>query len=99
MMIQRDILEEVGGFKTHLAEDFELILRLYMAGYEVLYREGISVPAECASDPWEWFFRSVSSAFAVLEFCRPFEKGMKLVLNVEPVSLRVSDCPRLLDHS
>ncbi len=56
MMIQRDILEEVGGFKTHLAEDFELILRLYMAGYEVLYREGISVPAECASDPWEWFF-------------------------------------------
>ncbi len=49
MMIRRDILEAVGGFKPHLTEDFELTLRLYLAGYKVLYREDLSVPAECPS--------------------------------------------------
>ncbi len=47
MMIRRDILDTVGGFKPYLAEDFELTLRLYLAGYKILYREDISVPAEC----------------------------------------------------
>ncbi len=49
MMIRRDILDEIGGFKPHLTEDFELTLRLYLAGYKVLYREDLSVPAECPS--------------------------------------------------
>ncbi len=49
MMIRRDILDAVGGFKPHLTEDFELTLRLYLAGYKVLYREDLSVPAECPS--------------------------------------------------
>lgn len=46
MLIRRDALETVGGFKPHLTEDFKLTLRLYLAGYKILYREDISVPAE-----------------------------------------------------
>ncbi len=48
MMIRRDALDAVGGFNQHLAEDFDLTLRLYLASYKILYREGISV-AECPS--------------------------------------------------
>ncbi len=49
MMVRRDAVDAVGGFKPHLAEDFELTLRLYLTGYKILYREDISVLAECPS--------------------------------------------------
>lgn len=49
MMIRRDALDTVGGFNYHLAEDLDLTLRLYLASYKILYRENISVPAECPS--------------------------------------------------
>ena len=48
-MLRRDILDAVGGFKPHLTEDFELTLRIYLAGHKILYREDLSVPAECPS--------------------------------------------------
>jgi cellulose synthase/poly-beta-1,6-N-acetylglucosamine synthase-like glycosyltransferase len=49
MMIRRDVLGRVGGFTPHLAEEFDLTLRFYLAGYKVLYREDVSVPGECPS--------------------------------------------------
>ncbi len=41
MMIRRDILDRVGGFTSHLAEDFDLTLRFYLAGFKILYRRDV----------------------------------------------------------
>ena len=47
-MIRRDVLEEV-GWETSITEDFELTLKLYEAGYKVVYTPYIQAPAECVS--------------------------------------------------
>ncbi|OGY18987.1 MAG: hypothetical protein A2786_00935 [Candidatus Chisholmbacteria bacterium RIFCSPHIGHO2_01_FULL_52_32] len=47
-MIRRDLLDRF-GWGTTLTEDFELTLRLYEAGYKVLYTPYIQAPAECVS--------------------------------------------------
>jgi len=46
--IRRDVLEEV-GWDTSITEDFELTLKLYDAGYKVVYTPYIQAPAECVS--------------------------------------------------
>ncbi|QQS39289.1 DUF2341 domain-containing protein [Candidatus Woesebacteria bacterium] len=47
-MIRRDVLEKV-GWNTSITEDYELTLRLYDAGYKVVYTPYIQAPAECVS--------------------------------------------------
>ena len=47
-MIRRDVLEEV-GWETSITEDFQLTLKLYEAGYKVVYTPYIQAPAECVS--------------------------------------------------
>ncbi|QQS39286.1 glycosyltransferase [Candidatus Woesebacteria bacterium] len=47
-MIRRDVLEEV-GWRSSITEDYELTLRLYNAGYKVVYTPYIQAPAECVS--------------------------------------------------
>ena len=47
-MIRRDALEEV-GWANSITEDFELTLKLYNAGYKVVYTPYIQAPAECVS--------------------------------------------------
>lgn len=47
-MIRRDVLEKI-GWGTSLTEDFELTLRLYDAGYKVVYTPYIQTPAEAVS--------------------------------------------------
>ncbi|MFC1710286.1 glycosyltransferase family 2 protein, partial [Patescibacteria group bacterium] len=47
-LIRRKPLEEV-GWDTSITEDFELTLKLYNAGYKVVYTPYIQAPAECVS--------------------------------------------------
>ena len=47
-MIRRDLLETF-QWGTSLTEDFELTLKLYEAGYRVLYTPYIQAPSECVS--------------------------------------------------
>jgi cellulose synthase/poly-beta-1,6-N-acetylglucosamine synthase-like glycosyltransferase/transposase len=47
-MIKKDALSQI-GWGTSITEDFELTLRLYNAGYKVLYTPYIQAPAECVS--------------------------------------------------
>src|SRR3989344_694351 len=47
-MIRRDLLE-IFQWGTSLTEDFELTLKLYEAGYRVLYPPYIQAPSECVS--------------------------------------------------
>ena len=37
------------GWSTSITEDWELTIRLYLAGYKVLYTPYIQAPAECVS--------------------------------------------------
>ncbi|HJX45876.1 MAG TPA: glycosyltransferase family 2 protein [Patescibacteria group bacterium] len=46
--IRKDALEAV-GWDTSITEDFELTLKLYDAGYKVVYTPYIQAPAECVS--------------------------------------------------
>jgi|GEM_PF-993793 len=46
--IRRDILEKF-GWGTSITEDFQLTLRLYEAGYKVIYTPYIQAPSECVS--------------------------------------------------
>ena len=46
--IRRDALEQV-GWDTSITEDFQLTLKLYNAGYKVVYTPYIQAPAECVS--------------------------------------------------
>jgi cellulose synthase/poly-beta-1,6-N-acetylglucosamine synthase-like glycosyltransferase/transposase-like protein len=46
--IRKDVLEDV-GWDTSITEDFELTLKLYNAGYKVVYTPYIQAPAECVS--------------------------------------------------
>jgi cellulose synthase/poly-beta-1,6-N-acetylglucosamine synthase-like glycosyltransferase len=47
-MIKRGVLEAVGGFdESSITEDWALASRLAEEGYNVVFDEGISVPAEC----------------------------------------------------
>jgi len=47
-MIRKQILENI-GWGTSITEDFELTLKLYEAGYKVVYTPYIQAPAECVS--------------------------------------------------
>lgn len=47
-MIKKDALAQI-GWGTSITEDFELTLRLYNAGYKVIYTPYIQAPAECVS--------------------------------------------------
>ena len=47
-LIRRDCLEEV-GWDTSITEDFQLTLKLYNAGYKVVFTPYIQAPAECVS--------------------------------------------------
>lgn len=47
-MIRRKPLAEI-GWGTSITEDFELTLKLYEAGYKVVYTPYIQAPAECVS--------------------------------------------------
>ncbi len=47
-MIRKDPLQKV-GWGSSITEDFELTLRLYEAGYKVVYTPYIQAPAECVS--------------------------------------------------
>ncbi|KKP30832.1 MAG: hypothetical protein UR21_C0023G0002 [Candidatus Woesebacteria bacterium GW2011_GWC2_31_9] len=47
-MIRKDILEKI-GWGISITEDFELTLKLYEAGYKVVYTPYIQAPAECVS--------------------------------------------------
>jgi len=47
-MIRRDVLSQV-GWGTSITEDFELTLKLYNAGYKVVYTPYVQAPAECVS--------------------------------------------------
>ena len=44
-MIRRDVLQSI-GWGTSITEDFELTLKLYEAGYKVIYTPYIQAPAE-----------------------------------------------------
>lgn len=47
-MIRKDVLEKV-GWASSITEDYELTLKLYEAGYKVVYTPYIQAPAECVS--------------------------------------------------
>ncbi len=47
-MIRADVLRTL-GWSTSITEDWELTIRLYLAGYKVLYTPYIQAPAECVS--------------------------------------------------
>src|SRR5207248_4128236 len=47
-MIRADVLRKL-GWSTSITEDWELTIRLYLAGYKVLYTPYIQSPAECVS--------------------------------------------------
>lgn len=47
-MIRADVLRKF-GWSTSITEDWELTIRLYLAGYKVLYTPYIQAPAECVS--------------------------------------------------
>ena len=47
-MIRRDLLDTF-GWGASITEDFQLTLKLYEAGYKVVYTPYIQAPAECAS--------------------------------------------------
>jgi len=47
-MIRKSVLTEV-GWGTSITEDFELTLKLYNAGYKVVYTPYVQAPAECVS--------------------------------------------------
>ena len=47
-MIRKDVLQEI-GWENSITEDFELTLKLYNAGYKVVYTPYIQAPAECVS--------------------------------------------------
>ena len=47
-MIRKDLLDRF-GWGTSITEDFQLTLKLYEAGYKVVYTPYIQAPAECAS--------------------------------------------------
>jgi len=47
-MIRKDVLSQV-GWGTSITEDFELTLKLYNAGYKVVYTPYVQAPAECVS--------------------------------------------------
>src|SRR5256712_357615 len=47
-MIRADVLRKL-GWSTSITEDWELSIRLYLAGYKVLYTPYIQAPAECVS--------------------------------------------------
>ncbi|HEY43487.1 MAG TPA: DUF2341 domain-containing protein, partial [Anaerolineae bacterium] len=47
-MIRADVLKQV-GWRTSITEDWELTIRLYLAGYKVLYTPFIQAPAECVA--------------------------------------------------
>ncbi|MGH2500358.1 MAG: glycosyltransferase family 2 protein, partial [Candidatus Limnocylindria bacterium] len=47
-MIRADVLRRL-GWSTSITEDWELTIRLYLAGYKVLYTPYIQAPAECVS--------------------------------------------------
>ncbi|UCF60250.1 MAG: DUF2341 domain-containing protein, partial [Anaerolineaceae bacterium] len=47
-MIRADVVKQV-GWKTSITEDWELTIRLYLAGYKVLYTPFIQAPAECVA--------------------------------------------------
>ena len=47
-MVRKDALERVGRFdESSITEDWELASRLAEEGYNVVFDEGISIPAEC----------------------------------------------------
>src|SRR5256886_15324243 len=48
-MIRADVLRKL-GWSTSITEDWELTIRLYLAGYKVLYTPYIQAPAECVSE-------------------------------------------------
>ncbi|HUS52013.1 MAG TPA: glycosyltransferase, partial [Candidatus Bathyarchaeia archaeon] len=47
-MIRADVLKEI-GWGTSITEDFQLTLKLYEAGYKVVYTPYVQAPAECVS--------------------------------------------------
>ncbi|HKZ34751.1 MAG TPA: glycosyltransferase, partial [Patescibacteria group bacterium] len=47
-MIRRDVLQAF-GWGTSITEDFELTLKIYEAGYKVVYTPYIQAPSECVS--------------------------------------------------
>ncbi len=47
-MIRADVLRRL-GWSTSITEDWELTVRLYLAGYKVLYTPYIQAPSECVS--------------------------------------------------
>lgn len=47
-MIKADVVREL-GWGTSITEDWEMTIRLYLAGYKVLYTPYIQAPAECVS--------------------------------------------------
>src|SRR3989441_8481591 len=48
-MIRADVLRKL-GWSTSITEDWELTIRLYLAGYKVVYTPYIQAPAECVSE-------------------------------------------------
>lgn len=48
-MLRVAALSAVGGWGTSITEDFELTLKLYEAGFKVLYTPYIQAPSECVS--------------------------------------------------
>ncbi|MFQ5813103.1 MAG: glycosyltransferase, partial [Anaerolineae bacterium] len=47
-MIRADVLRQI-GWGTSITEDWELTIKLYLAGYKVLYTPFIQAPAECVN--------------------------------------------------
>lgn len=47
-MIRADVLRKL-GWSTSITEDWELTIRLYLAGYKVLYTPYVQAPAECVA--------------------------------------------------
>ncbi|HKZ34677.1 MAG TPA: glycosyltransferase, partial [Patescibacteria group bacterium] len=47
-MIRRDVLQAF-GWGTSITEDFELTLKIYEAGYKVVYTPYVQAPSECVS--------------------------------------------------
>ena len=85
MMVRKDVLEEVGGFGDSITEDYDLTLRIYLHGYEVVYDDSVKSLTECPSTAWD----------LMKQMCRwlegrvrNFKKRFKDIIKSDKLSLR-----------
>ncbi len=85
-MIKRRVLEEIGGFpQDSITEDWNLTLRIYMAGYKVRYLDDLIVEAEGPVTIWDFLRQQMRWAEGTT---RDTRKNILRVLRSRRMTLR-----------